>query len=112
VTPYRTFEDDSARLWNAWDVIPSWGERRNGDRRHATQPTTADRRTRDRRRSRGIRIALPPRLAAGWIAFECGEERRRAAPIPAGWELLPDEGLRAIWREAECLSPRRKRLVE
>ena len=61
---------------------------------------------------RGIRIALPPRLAAGWIAFECGEERRRAAPIPERWELLPDDALRAIWRDAERLPPRRKRLVE
>lgn len=67
---------------------------------------------RERRRLRGLRIALPPRLAQGWIAFECGDERRRVAPIPAGWDHLPEPALRELWRGAEQLPPRRKRLVE
>lgn len=115
VSPHRTFLDDLARLWNAWDVIPAWGERRTEERRLQNEPTgtrVIDRRMRERRRLRGLRIALPPRLAHGWIAFECGDERRRVAPIPAGWELLPEAGLRDLWRCAEQLPPRRKRLVE
>lgn len=115
VSPHRTFLDDLARLWNAWDVIPAWGERRTEERRLQNEPAgtrVIDRRMRERRRLRGLRIALPPRLAHGWIAFECGDERRRVAPIPAGWELLPEAGLRDLWRGAEQLPPRRKRLVE
>jgi hypothetical protein len=113
VSPHRIFRDDSARLWNAWDVIPIWGERRLSERRtHATAAAEGERRRRDRRLTRGIRIALPPRLASGWLAFECGEERRRIAPIPPEWHLLPDEELRALWRRAELLPPRRKGLVE
>jgi hypothetical protein len=115
MSPHRTFTDDLARLWNAWDVIPAWGERRTTDRRSRSEPAgprVVDRRGRDRRRVRGIRIALPPRLARGWIAFECGDERRRIAPIPAGWEELPESRLRELWRDAEQLPPRRKRLVE
>jgi hypothetical protein len=115
VSPHRTFLDDIARLWNAWDVIPAWGERRTEERRLQSEPAgtrVIDRRMRERRRLRGLRIALPPRLAHGWIAFECGDERRRVAPIPAGWELLPEAGLRDLWRGAEQLPPRRKRLVE
>ncbi|HET9013044.1 MAG TPA: hypothetical protein VFN38_14555 [Gemmatimonadaceae bacterium] len=115
MSPHRTFLDDLARLWNAWDVIPAWGERRTGDRRTrsaAGGTHIIERRTRERRRQRGLRISLPPRLAQGWIAFEHGDERRRVAPIVAGWEILPEEGLRDLWREAERLPPRRKRLVE
>jgi hypothetical protein len=115
VSPHRTFLDDLARLWNAWDVIPAWGERRVLDRRARSPEIGArvvDRRLRERRRTRGLRIALPPRLANGWIAFECGDERRRVAPIPEGWDALPEPGLRELWRAAEHLPPRRKGLVE
>jgi hypothetical protein len=115
VSPHRTFLDDLARLWNAWDVIPAWGERRTADRRRHSEPAgarTVERRTRERRRVRGLRIALPSRLAQGWIAFEHGDERRRVAPILSGWETLPESRLRELWREAEQLPPRRKRLVE
>lgn len=71
-----------------------------------------DRRRADRRRARGIRIALPTRLARGWIAFEWNDERRRVAPIPPRWDAMPEEELRGLWRDAERLPPRRKRLVE
>jgi hypothetical protein len=115
VSPHRTFLDDLARLWNAWDVIPAWGERRSIERRthgEAGGARIVERRTRERRHHHGLRIALPPRLAKGWIAFEHAEERRRVAPIPAGWEQLPELGLRELWRGAEHLPPRRKGLVE
>jgi hypothetical protein len=112
VTPHRTFNDDAARLWNAWDVVPTWGERRQRERRDEPGlPPAAllERRRMERRRHKGIRIALPPRMAHGWIAFECGEERRRLAPIPPGWEHLSEAELRALWGDAERLPPRRKR---
>ena len=115
MSPHRTFLDDLARLWNAWDVIPAWGERRTAERRRQQETPDArviDRRMRERRRLRGLRISLPPRLVNGWIAFEHGDERRRVAPIPAGWDDLPEPGLRELWRGAEQLPPRRKRLVE
>lgn len=115
MSPHRTFLDDLARLWNAWEVIPAWGERRAAERRSQVEESgtrVVDRRTRERRHARGLRIALPPRLANGWIAFECADERRRIAPIPPGWEQLPEVGLRELWRGAEQLPPRRKRLVE
>lgn len=115
MSPHRTFRDDAARLWNAWDVHPLWGERRIRDRRagEASVPAAIrDRRHADRRRVSGLRIALPPRLAGGWIAFECGDLRRRAAPIPPHWAEMDEDALRALWRDAEELPPRRKRLIE
>ena len=115
MSPHRTFLDDLARLWNAWEVIPAWGERRGADRRQRAEGARSrlvDRRAVERRRVSGVRIALPPRLAQGWVAFECGDERRRVAPIPAGWCEIPEHGLLDLWRGAERLPPRRKRLVE
>ena len=114
MSPYRNFRDDQDQEWTAWDVIPSWGERRRTDRRTAgasRPPATGERRLAERRRHRGIRIALTPRLAEGWLAFESNDERRRVAPIPDQWHLMEEEALRALWREAELL-PRRRRLVE
>jgi hypothetical protein len=115
VTPHRTFRDDAARLGNAWDVHPAWGERRTRDRRlraAALPPAIRERRSLQRRQEQGLRISLPPRLARGWIAFECGDERRRVAPIPDGWSELDEPSLLTLWRGAEELPPRRKRLVE
>jgi hypothetical protein len=115
VTPHRTFRDDAARLWNAWDVVPSWGERRLGERRSepgAPSAALSERRRLQRRQRGGIRIALPPRLVHGWIAFECGDERRRVAPIPTGWDQLSESALVELWSGAEHLPPRRKRLIE
>lgn len=115
MSPYRTFLDDLARLWSAWDVIPAWGDRRvaeRRDRRESAGSRLVDRRGRERRRVPGLRIALPPRLAGGWLAFEYRDERRRLAPIPSGWSELPEPGLRELWRGAERLPPRRKGLVE
>ena len=114
MSPYRNFRDDEDQEWTAWDVIPSWGERRRGERRASESrnpPPTGDRRLEDRRRHRGIRIALTPRLAAGWLAFESSDERRRLAPIPNEWHLMAEDALRALWRAAELL-PKRRRLIE
>jgi hypothetical protein len=114
VSPHRTFYDDVSRLWNAWDVIPHWGERRRDERRKGRDPERkGERRLVDRRQRTGeLRISLPPRLARGWLAFESGEDRRRVAPIPDQWHERSDDELRELWRGAEQLPPRRKRFVE
>jgi hypothetical protein len=95
-------------------VIPAWGERRRTERRRSSEslPKLAERRRQERRHARGLRIALPPILAHGWVVFECGEERRRIAPIPSGWHELAEGELLQLWEVAEKLPPRRKGLVE
>lgn len=115
VSPQRDFRDDDDQPWTAWDVIPSWGERRRGERRaHTGAPPrgSGERRRAERRHHRGIRIALTPRLAGGWLAFESGVMRRRLAPIPSEWHLLPEDRLRELWRAAEPLPHRKRRLIE
>ena len=115
MSPHRQFTDDNGLRWQAWDVVPSWGERRMKQRRAkdlGPPRGTSDRRLAERRRIPGIRINLTPDLVGGWLAFECSGQRRRVVPIPQRWDELPEEALRALWREAEQLPPRRGRLIE
>ena len=114
MTPHRVFLDDDNSTWMAWDVIPSWGERRQGERRSGTGSPPAglnERRKAERRVKKGIRIGLTPRLSGGWLAFESGRVRRRLAPIPEGWHELSDAELRELLRSAEHISAKR-RLIE
>ena len=115
MSPHRYFRDDDNLPWAAWDVVPAWGERRAAERRksNASFPAvTGERRKRERRQRNGVRISLPKHLSLGWLAFESDFARRRVAPIPKDWHLLTDEELKAVWRSAERLPQRRKRLVE
>ncbi|MEO8623013.1 MAG: hypothetical protein ABI625_18205, partial [bacterium] len=73
MTPHRDFRDDDDHIWTAWDVIPSWGERRGSERRRLDSGApihSGERRRTDRRTVRGIRVPLAPVLAKGWLAFE------------------------------------------
>lgn len=45
----------------------------------------------------GARSAYLPALwQHGWLLFECGDERRRLAPVPEGWRERDEEGLTAL----------------
>lgn len=115
MTPHRRFQNEDSQVCDAWDVVPSWGERRVHQRR--TQDLgppafTGERRKSERRQRRGIRIALTAGLAGGWLAFESETERRRLAPIPDGWHELSEEALQRLWRGAEVLPHRKRRLIE
>jgi hypothetical protein len=115
VTPHRIFQDDDGLTWTAWDVIPAWGNRRQGERRTGNSGPPAglkERRNRDRRVTPGIRIALSPHLTRGWLAFESGTSRKRLVPIPRDWDSLPERDLRALLHEAEQVGAKRKRLIE
>lgn len=61
---YREFVDDAGALWRVWD----------------THPVAAS-----------TLRTVSPSYAGGWLTFESETERRRLAPIPAGWELATRE---------------------
>lgn len=63
----RNFEDANGVRWTVWEVIP-----------HGLGST-------------GVRVR--PEFAAGWLAFQTGDERRRLTPIPEGWEHCTDAQL-------------------
>lgn len=96
--PHRTFRDTTGAEWQVWDVRPS----------------------------SGMGGAVSPGFAGGWLCFErlpgrakppggterrrvppappapaAPAERRRLAPLPPGWEVLPDATLEALLRRAK-----------
>jgi hypothetical protein len=56
-------------------------------------------------------FVVRPELRDGWLAFDCGDEKRRLAPIPSGWETAPEAELMALMAHA-TLSSKRGRLIE
>lgn len=52
------------------------------------------------------RASLREPFQRGWLAFDCGMETRRLAPVPDDWASLPDADLVALIARAE-VAPRR-----
>ena len=74
---YREFTDDGGTVWRAWDTYP------------------------------GSAANVRPGFEGGWLGFECEAERRRLAPVPAGWEEASDVDLRAMLARAQPNRPTR-----
>jgi len=74
---YREFTDDGGTTWRAWDTYP------------------------------GSAANVRPGFEGGWVGFECEAERRRLAPVPAGWEEASDDELRAMLARAQPNRPTR-----
>jgi len=70
---HREFLDQSGQRWEVWEVRP--GER--------GEPRT-----------------VSPELTGGWLAFGSSTEKRRLAPIPAGWTELTAEALGQLCEKA------------
>jgi hypothetical protein len=69
--PIREFIDSSGSEWRVWDTRPRDGSVYDG------------------------------RLRRGWLTFECGNVRKRLAPIPRGWEHAPPGRLDLMCRAAD-----------
>ena len=107
----RVFRDQGGVEWVVVDVMPDTGNRRAGaDRRTSAAPEVVieRRRATERRVRARPRVLLGSDLAGGWLYFhadrfgEAASElpRRRLAPIPPGWESLPDAELAALLAQA------------
>lgn len=64
--PLREFVDSKGVRWRVW----------------STMPVSA--------------VTLTTGFDRGWLTFECEECLRRLAPIPDGWDGLPDERLELL----------------
>ena len=93
--PHRRLQDESGRWWDVWDTRPTIIDRRAGRERRTGGRNRSDRRTRSE-----ARVAVDPQYRDGWLAFQSGNDWRRLAPIPAGWDTLPEDRLRTLLREA------------
>lgn len=116
---HRTFVDRQGVQWQVWDVRPTWAwaDRRHTERRRrATQRDAANpERRKDERRGSGSggTGALPVGggFDDGWLTFEADGARRRLAPIPEGWETLPELTLAELCRRSVDVG-NRPRLIE
>lgn len=110
---YRTFLDATGKRWEVWLVTPAAAERRKVDRRTpagGTKPFTSGperRKTPERRRTPFHRsAAVASEFSEGWLCFESDGEKRRLAPVPAGWdEAGPNQlltWLQAAKRVVKC----------
>jgi hypothetical protein len=52
------------------------------------------------------RILVQADLQSGWLAFQCGEQRRRLAPLPVGWDEMSDQALLGLMDQASPIQPR------
>ena len=73
----REVRDADGREWMVWAVYPT--------------PTISG------------RILPNQRAAIGWLAFECGDERRRLYDHPDDWEERSDEQLISLCESAEVV---------
>lgn len=76
---HRAFTDPDGVEWKVWEVRPS------------SVDVAASK--------LGGRVA--PHLQNGWLCFESANgEKRRLAPVPAGWETFFFSKMIALWRQA------------
>lgn len=59
----------------------------------------------------GRRELLPLDYQAGWLTFERDGERRRLAPIPAGWSDLGEDELTRLLNAARSFPPSNSRPI-
>lgn len=113
---HRTFTDADGVIWQVWDVHPQLAERRRGARRIPPSRLGAgarDYRTGiDRRRRPEVRVPVREGYEHGWLTFDSDVGSKRLAPIPEGWDALPEDSLRDLWRRGEDAVRIRRRLIE
>jgi hypothetical protein len=86
---HRSFRDASGNVWEAWAVYPLAVERRVTDGSSTARP--------NERRRHDVRLHLPEELRSGWLAFQCGDDRRRLVPIPEEWQSCAEHELCALF---------------
>jgi hypothetical protein len=92
--------------WVVVDVMPDVGNRRAGaERRQSMAPEIVVERRQEARRVRARpRVLLGSELERGWLYFQNETDaaiaRRRLAPIPPGWDELPEAELAALLARA------------
>jgi hypothetical protein len=112
----RTFADPTGVTWSVMVIVPQLTERRMIDRRsHPKRDVDfrAERRSvPDRRHVREVRAPVREGFERGWLVFDNGEEKRRLAPVPEGWERMTPLELDALCSRAKPTHQRWTRLVE
>jgi hypothetical protein len=77
---HRRIVDNQDNVWDVWEVNPNSASSRA--------------------------LSVPVEMQAGWLAFQCGEERRRIAPLPVAWSDMSDAALVRLMSDASPIRPR------
>jgi hypothetical protein len=93
---HRKIKDGDGKAWDVWEVYPSAVEQRMSGEHPAVLSTDGTKRD-----GRQVRILVPAALQQGWLAFQCGAERRRLAPIPEKWISLCEQDLLGLLERAD-----------
>ncbi|HET9423854.1 MAG TPA: hypothetical protein VFO55_00675 [Gemmatimonadaceae bacterium] len=91
-------------------------EKRKDKPNGETTPGSHSREFEDAAKVKWVAIAIRPTKAKslsgpyqeGWLSFDSGHETRRLAPIPEGWESMPDEELQRLCAAAKVSTRRMK----
>ena len=95
----REFEDSTGRSWRAWDTYPSAGP--------GNDDTALVRFMKRQPGDEGVQpLGVRSHLAAGWLTFGSGDERKRIAPVPAGWQTCDLPKLLQLLARAEIVKAR------
>ena len=78
----RNFRDKAGREWMVWATFPTAGV-----------PSPLARFTGDRAKGGVLQAGVSEPMRGGWLTFASGDEKRRLAPVPDGWETQTDEQL-------------------
>jgi hypothetical protein len=89
VMPHRQFVDDDGAVWAVWDVRPL-----------AVGKTLDPRLAAPLRAGSGMVLEMNRVMAEGWLCFESAAEKRRLAPIPAGWDSCSSADLLRLCESA------------
>jgi hypothetical protein len=100
VAAVRNFVDSSGTEWDVWEVRPAYLDRRSAADRRSDARATPERRVRP-----GPKALLGDIADDGWLCFEHEGARRRFAPIPASWEVMPEPDLAKLCADAVPVPP-------
>lgn len=113
---HRTFTDADGVFWQVWDVHPQLAERRRQPRRVLPSRLGESERDKrsgvDRRRRTEVRVPVRDGFEHGWLTFDSVVGSKRLAPIPDGWDALPENSLLDLWRRSVDAARVRRRLIE
>jgi hypothetical protein len=86
----RGFTDSQGVEWRVWEVFPT----------ATSQHSSAD--------AMSLASLKETPFANGWLCFEGGDQKRRLAPIPNGWEMQELAELEALCDRATHVTARRR----
>jgi hypothetical protein len=85
----RAFRDSQGLEWRVWDVLPGAAANTFSMGFDALAAAKGD-------------------YAKGWLCFESTAQKRRLAPIPAGWDDSADTELERLCANAAAVPARRR----